>query len=192
MADDKKVPDANRDPLTGAPGAHPVGVGGGAVGGGVAGAAAGAALGGPVGAVVGAAVGAVGVGSPARGLAEAVNPTVEDAYWRDNYKTRPYISGEGLRRLPAGLSAWLGITRALRGKDFDAVEPDLRRDWEKTPMRRISHGRRPRRPPAMPGIGSSRPFPATRMETGSSTRWKACFPRLLGEQVTHPALSPAR
>ena len=92
MADPKK-PDANRDPITGAPGAHPVGVGAGATGGGATGAAIGGAVGGPVGAVVGAAVGAVAGGLAGKGAAEAVNPTVEDAYWRDNYKTRPYASG---------------------------------------------------------------------------------------------------
>ena len=56
MADDK---DLNRDPITGAPGSHPVGTGLGAAGGGAAGAAIGTAVGGPVGAVVGAAAGAV-------------------------------------------------------------------------------------------------------------------------------------
>ena len=25
-------------------------------------------------------------------MAEAVDPTAEDAYWRDNYKTRPYAT----------------------------------------------------------------------------------------------------
>ena len=48
----------NADPITGEPGAHPVGTGLGAVGGAATGATVGA-LGGPVGAVVGGAVGAV-------------------------------------------------------------------------------------------------------------------------------------
>src|SRR5688500_1886364 len=100
------TPDANRDPITGAPGSHPVGTGVGAIGGGVAGAAAGgliasaaagAALGsvvpGPgtvVGAVAGAVVGAVAGGLAGKGVAESVNPTAEDAYWRENFKNRPY------------------------------------------------------------------------------------------------------
>ena len=54
------TPDANRDPLTGTPGSHPVGTGIGAAAGGVAaGAAAGTLAAGPVGTVVGAAIGAV-------------------------------------------------------------------------------------------------------------------------------------
>src|SRR5688572_9669341 len=73
-------PDANRDPITGTPGAHPLGVGAGAATGGMAGAAVGA-IGGPIGAGIGAAVGAVAGGLIGKGAAQAVNPTVEDEYW---------------------------------------------------------------------------------------------------------------
>ena len=55
----RKEGDANRDPITGAPGSHPVGTGMGAAAGGAAGAAAGTIVAGPVGTVVGAVVGAV-------------------------------------------------------------------------------------------------------------------------------------
>jgi len=88
MTDKKKVDpkpaDANPDPLTGAPGSHPVGVGVGAAGGAAAGAAIGS-VGGPVGTVVGTAVGAVAGGLAGKGVAEAINPTLEDEYWRENY-----------------------------------------------------------------------------------------------------------
>jgi hypothetical protein len=78
-------------------------------------------------------VGAVAGGLAGKGVAEAVNPTVEDAYWRDNYKTRPYISGEAYDVYqPAYRYGWESRER-YEGKDFDAVEPDLRRDWDKTP-----------------------------------------------------------
>jgi hypothetical protein len=135
MADlKKKMPDTNRDPITGAPGAHPVGVGAGATGGGVAGAAVGAAVGGPPGAVVGAAVGAVAGGLAGKGVAEAVNPTAEDTYWRKNFTTRPYfVAGEAYDIYqPAYRHGWESYTR-YKGRKFDAVEPDLKRDWEKTP-----------------------------------------------------------
>src|SRR4051794_13647241 len=89
MADPNKPADANRDPLSGAPGAHPVGVGAGAASAGAAGAAVGGVVGGPVGAAVGGAVGAVAGGLAGKGAAEAVNPTVEDEYWRRNYASRP-------------------------------------------------------------------------------------------------------
>jgi hypothetical protein len=54
----------NADPITGKPGAHPIGTGVGAASGGVAGAALGAAMGGPIGASVGpcSTCGARGVG----------------------------------------------------------------------------------------------------------------------------------
>lgn len=68
---------ANRDPLSDAPGAHPVGTGIGAAGGAVTGAAFGA-MGGPIGAAVGGVAGAVVGGLAGKGAAEAVNPTVED------------------------------------------------------------------------------------------------------------------
>lgn len=83
--------DLNPDPITGAPGAHPIGTGVGAAGGAVTGAAAGS-LGGPIGTAVGAVVGAVVGGLAGKGAAEAVNPTAEDAYWRDAHGRQPYYS----------------------------------------------------------------------------------------------------
>ncbi len=53
---------ANRDPITGAPGAHPLGTGIGAAAGGIAAGAAIGAVAGPVGALAGAVVGAVAGG----------------------------------------------------------------------------------------------------------------------------------
>ena len=142
---DVVAPDANRDPITRAPGSHPIGVGVGAAGGGAAGAAAGAAIGAattgpaaPIGAVVGAVVGAVAGGLAGKGVAEAVNPTAEDAFWRENYKTRPYAGTaetgssytyeEDYR--PAYRYGWESRSR-YKGKQFEDVEPDLGRDWDR-------------------------------------------------------------
>ncbi len=124
---------ANRDPISGAPGAHPLGTGAGAL---VGGAAAGAATGtvaGPVGTVIGAAIGAIVGGLAGKGVAEKIDPTVEDAYWRDNYQTRPYIDDEQSYDDygPAygyGVSAW----DRYPGRNFDEVEPELSRDWGET------------------------------------------------------------
>lgn len=69
-------PAANTDPLTGESGAHPVGVGLGAVATGVVGAALGA-IAGPAGVVAGTAAGAVAGGLLGKQAAEAVNPTHE-------------------------------------------------------------------------------------------------------------------
>ena len=79
----------NRDPISGAPGAHPIGTGLGAVVGGAAvGAAAGTVVG-PVGTVVGTAVGAIVGGLAGKGIAEAIDPTHELAGWQRNNETRP-------------------------------------------------------------------------------------------------------
>lgn len=80
-------PGMNPDPLTGAPGAHPVGTGLGAVSGAAAGASIGAAAG-PLGAAVGTVVGAVAGALAGRGAAEAVNPT-EPAAPADAPRRRP-------------------------------------------------------------------------------------------------------
>src|SRR5439155_25975568 len=83
------VDPANRDPITGAPGAHPVGAGVGAAAGGATGAAIGA-VGGPVGAAVGLVAGRVVGGLAGKAAGESVNPTAEDAYWRETHSTQPY------------------------------------------------------------------------------------------------------
>src|SRR3982074_3082468 len=89
--DNTKSLGTNRDPITGAPGAHPVGVGLGAAAGGIAGgAAAGTLAAGPVGTVVGAAVGAVVGGLGGKALAEHSAPTAEERYGRDNFEDEPY------------------------------------------------------------------------------------------------------
>src|SRR6478672_13669139 len=73
--------DMNRDPITGAPGSHPLGTGVGATGGALAGAAIGSLFG-PIGTLVGGAVGAVGGGAAGHSVAERVDPTAETEYWR--------------------------------------------------------------------------------------------------------------
>ena len=129
--------DSNPDPITGAPGSHPVGTGVGAAGGGVAGAAAGAAIGSVVpgigtaiGGAIGAAVGATGGGLAGKSVAERIDPTAEDAYWRENYKTRSYIDkgSDYSSYQPAYRYGWEMRSR-YAGKSFDEVEPQLRRDW---------------------------------------------------------------
>src|SRR4026207_225440 len=135
---------ANRDPITGAPGSHPVGTAAGATSGGVAGAVVGTAGGGPVGGAVGggggagggrgggaggAAVGAVAGGRAGHAAGEAVNPSVEDIYWRQAHIREPYYRkdftyddyGPAYRTGYEGASRYHGQNRRL-----DDVEPELR------------------------------------------------------------------
>lgn len=130
---------ANRDPITDAPGSHPVGTGVGAVAGGIAGiagaAAAGAAAGtaaGPVGTIVGAAVGAVVGGLAGKGVAELIDPTAEEAYWRENYSSRPYVEN-GATFDDYGPAYRYGVDAYGRysNRGFDEVEPEMGRDWNR-------------------------------------------------------------
>jgi len=124
--------DTNPDPITGAPGSHPVGTGLGASGGGLAGAAIGTAVGGPVGGVIGGAIGAVAGGLAGKGVAEKMDPTVEDGYWRDNYRSRPYVGADETYETyqPAYRYGWEARDRH-QGKSWNDVESDLGRGWDK-------------------------------------------------------------
>lgn len=131
---------ANPDPITSAPGAHPVGVGVGAAGGGAAAAAAGAAIGAaisgpaaPIGAVIGAVAGAVAGGYAGKGVAESVNPTEEDAFWRENHKSRSYVdqTTDYDRDLAPAYRAGYTAAPQHRGHKFEDVEGNLSQNWDK-------------------------------------------------------------
>jgi hypothetical protein len=103
------------------------GVTGGIAGGAAAGAAAGGMTG-PVGAVVGAAIGAV-VGAVA-GRSMKHDPVVEDAYWRDNYSSRPYVTqGSSYDEYAPAYKYGADSYAKYPDRSFDDVEPDLSRDW---------------------------------------------------------------
>ena len=121
--------DLNRDPITDEPGAHPIGTGVGAAGGAVAGAAAGSVAG-PIGAAVGGVVGAVVGGLAGKAAGEAVNPTAEEAYWRENYSKEPYYE-QGRTYDDYAPAYRLGLSGRQRHQDqWTAVEPRLAGEWE--------------------------------------------------------------
>ncbi|MCC6659264.1 MAG: PA2169 family four-helix-bundle protein [Phycisphaerales bacterium] len=127
---DRCIRGDNRDPITGAPGAHPVGAGAGAVAGAAAGGAIGA-VGGPAGIVAGAVIGGVAGGLVGKGAAEAVNPTAELEYWRTVYEHRPYAAGW---RYEDFEPAYLGAIETCRvdcrpDLTWEELEPRLRADW---------------------------------------------------------------
>jgi len=126
-----RQPDANRDPMTGAPGAHPLGVGLGSASGATIGAVVGS-LAGPMGTAVGAAVGGLAGGLTGKGLAEQANPTVEDGYWRKHYASRPYVTpGTPYETYePAYRFGWEGRGRYGELNWADA-EPRLHADWRR-------------------------------------------------------------
>lgn len=110
---------------------HPVGESVGAAGGAVAGMAAGAAIGGPAGAIVGGAVGAVAGGMAGHGVAEAIDPAAEDAYWRDNYRTRPYVRNGAAYDEYRDAYRYGWESRAKANSSWNDTEGDLERGWDK-------------------------------------------------------------
>jgi uncharacterized protein (TIGR02284 family) len=120
--------DLNRDPITDEPGAHPVGTGVGATGGAVAGAAAGTVAG-PVGTMVGGVIGAVVGGLAGKAAAEAINPTAEEAHWREQYTREPYYK-QGRSFDDYGPAYMHGVHGRLRHEaDWDTAEPRLASEW---------------------------------------------------------------
>jgi hypothetical protein len=122
--------DANLDPISGAPGAHPVGTGLGAIAGGAAAGAATGTVAGPIGTVIGAAVGAIVGGLAGKGVAEAIDPTREDAYWRENYSGRNYVE-QGSSFDDYGPAYGFGVNSFGRypGRGFDDVESEMSSEW---------------------------------------------------------------
>jgi hypothetical protein len=131
VRDSGRGTDSNPDPITGQPGAHPVGTGVGAALAGAAAGAAGGVVGGPVGAAVGAVIGGVAGGLAGKGVAESIDPTVEDNYWRANYAHRPYYDGSKSydEYQPAYKYGWEARAKNAH-RSFDEAEAALKRNWD--------------------------------------------------------------
>lgn len=125
-----KEHDLNLDPISKEPGAHPVGTGiGAALGGAVAGAAAGVAAG-PAGAVVGGVAGAVAGGMGGKEVAEALDPTAEEAYWRENYMRESYYeAGRTFDDYVPAYRLGIYVRQELPGS-FDDSDSRLATRWD--------------------------------------------------------------
>jgi hypothetical protein len=125
----------DRDETTSTLGSHPLGTGAGAAAGGLAGAAAAGAIAGtavgPVGTIVGAVAGAVIGGLAGKGVAAAFDPVAEDAYWRDNYSSRPYVAGGRYEDYGPAYRYGVDGYGQYKGRTFEQVEPELMRDWQR-------------------------------------------------------------
>jgi hypothetical protein len=64
------------------------------------------------------------------GVAEAVNPPVEEAYWREHYSTRPYVAADLDYTFyqPAYRYGWEARGR-YDGRTWDEVEDELAAGW---------------------------------------------------------------
>jgi hypothetical protein len=120
--------------VSGEPDANLAAVGAGSIVGAAAGVAIGTATGGPVGAALGAAAGAVVGGATADRVQDEMDPKLEEVYWQENYKSRPYYTeGDPYENyLPAYQFGWeSAVYKNYRDLPFEEVEPSLRNDWEK-------------------------------------------------------------
>lgn len=105
---------------------------GGVAGGIAAGVAAGAALGGvagPAGAVAGAAIGGAVGGALGENIAREVNPTLEEKYWEENYRTRPYVTQSDYEVYRPAYRYGIDAYQQYKGQAFDEIEPSLRTNW---------------------------------------------------------------
>lgn len=119
----------NQDPISGKPGSHPIGAGIGTAAGATAGAALGAAAG-PIGAAAGAMIGGLAGWLDGRVIAEGVDPTKEERYWRENFSSAPYYKkGHDYKDYEPAYK--MGVASYQSGKRFEDVEPLLSRDWDK-------------------------------------------------------------
>jgi hypothetical protein len=133
MEDKTSPASLNRDPITGTPGAHPLGVGIGAAAGGIAaGAAAGTLAAGPLGTIAGVAVGAVVGGLGGKAVAEHYDPTIEEEYWRNNFGSEPYYR-QGMTFDDYALAYRIGGEARTRFIDssFAEIEDDLESDYRR-------------------------------------------------------------
>lgn len=130
--------DANPDALTGEPGSHPFATGVGAVATGAAAMAAAAVVAGPVG-VVAAAIGGTLIGAYAgKAVGEVLDPTAEDAYWRENHPVQPFGKDEPFEDYAVAYRT--GYTGFREGKSFDEREADLRMEYEGGPQKTAAAG----------------------------------------------------
>ena len=119
-------------PRTGDPARHKTGFAAGGAVGAVAGAVVGSVAG-PVGTVVGAMSGGALGGAVGDDVAELINPEEEEAYWRSNYSSRPYVKkGEAYGAYsPAYSTGYNGYGEfGTKGQSFEQAEPTLRKRYE--------------------------------------------------------------
>jgi hypothetical protein len=126
--------DRNADPITNAPGAHPIETGvGAALGGAAAGMAIGAATG-PIGAVVGAVAGAVGGGYAGKAVGEMIDPTTDDNWLRDNFASRPYVKKGDTFDTYAPAYRYAGEAESRYGdRAYHDIEKDIHAEYDTTP-----------------------------------------------------------
>jgi len=134
---EKKVdlpPTGNRnpDPITDAPGSHPIETGVGAAVGGLAAGAAVGSVAGPVGTAIGAAAGAIAGGYAGKGVGEMIDPTTEDQWLREEFPSRSYAKGASYETYEPAYNHARECDVTGADRPYKEVEEELRTGWDKT------------------------------------------------------------
>jgi hypothetical protein len=122
----------NADPISGEPGSHPGATGVGAAAIGSAGLAIGAAVAGPVGVAAAAIGGAIIGGYTGKAAGELIDPTAEDAYWREQHPAMPYAMGTRYEDYEPAYRAGYETYRRHGARTFEEAETDLRAEYEQS------------------------------------------------------------
>ena len=82
---------------------------------------------------VGAGAGGIAGGRGGNGVAESIDPTVHDEYWKKNHSAQPY-AGNGPYDQYSGAyrTGYRGMMRHGTEKSYHDVEGDLKSDYEAT------------------------------------------------------------
>ena len=122
----------NADPLTGEPGAHPVATGIGAAAAGTTGLAVATAVAGPIGVAAAIVGGSIAGGLAGKAAGELLDPTEEDAFWREEHPRQPYASEAPYDDYASSYrSGYMGfVTHGVEGRTFEEAEPHLRAEYE--------------------------------------------------------------
>jgi hypothetical protein len=64
-----------------------------------------------------------------RGVGKAIDPAGEDAYWRDNFSSRPYVGTRSYDDYGPAYRYGVDSYSRYQGRTFDDVERDLSRGW---------------------------------------------------------------
>jgi phage tail tape-measure protein len=121
----------NADPITDAPGAHPIETGIGAAVAGVAGGMAVGAVAGPLATAIGMAVGAVAGGYAGKGIGEMIDPTTEDNWLRENFKSRPYVEdGDSYEDFTPAFRYGALAESKYGDAGLDLTDKQLQSEWE--------------------------------------------------------------
>ncbi|MEA3206984.1 MAG: hypothetical protein QOE70_41 [Chthoniobacter sp.] len=130
---DEPSSEQNPDPITGEPGSHPVATGIGAAAVGTAGLAAAAVVAGPIGLAAAAIGGAFIGGYVGKAVGEVFDPTLEEAYWRDQHPHQPYASRGTYQDFLEAYRTGFSGSAAKAGADetFEEAEAELRAEYGK-------------------------------------------------------------